>query len=300
LADHVRRLPQARQVAELSTDTVSVATESEKVTIAQPASLTSVLALHTRGGSLRLGNRQIGVSQTIAAQKHYTLGTVVPIQFADGRTERFTVAAIYATNAVTADYLMTRAAWIPNTQTVLDDTVLVKLAPGQQVAPAQAAIEQAVKGYGSPAVDTRGAFIDSQTAGVSAFVGIIYVMLAMAILIALGSIANTLSLSVYERRRELGVLRAIGQSRRQLRSMIRLESVITSAVGSITGVALGIFAGWGLVEALASPDDTTRVSIPAATLVLILAIGALAGVLASRRPARAAARIDVLTAVASE
>ena len=300
LADHVRRLPQARQVAELSTDTVSVATESEKVTIAQPASLTSVLALHTRGGSLRLGNRQIGVSQTIAAQKHYTLGTVVPIQFADGRTERFTVAAIYATNAVTADYLMTRAAWIPHTQTVLDDTVLVKLAPGQQVAPAQAAIEQAVKGYGSPAVDTRGAFIDSQTAGVSAFVGIIYVMLAMAILIALGSIANTLSLSVYERRRELGVLRAIGQSRRQLRSMIRLESVITSAVGSITGVALGIFAGWGLVEALASPDDTTRVSIPAATLVLILAIGALAGVLASRRPARAAARIDVLTAVASE
>ncbi|MGZ4326968.1 MAG: ABC transporter permease [Solirubrobacteraceae bacterium] len=300
LADRVRRLPQVRQVAELSTDSVKVFTDSEKVTIAQPASLTSVLALRTSSGSLRLGDRQIAVSQTVAAQKHYKLGTVVPIQFADGTTERFAVAAIYGTNAVTEDYLMTRAAWIPHAQTVLDDTVLVKLAPGQPVAPAQDAIKHAVKGYGAPAVDTRGAFIDSQTAGVSAFVGIIYVMLAMAILIALGSIANTLSLSIHERTRELGVLRAIGQSRRQLRSMIRLESVITSAVGSITGVALGIFAGCGLVEALASPYDTTRISFPAPTLVLILAICALAGVLASRRPARAAARIDVLTAVASE
>src|SRR5262249_14301580 len=225
---------------------------------------------------------------------------VVPIEFADGTTQRFAVAGIYATNALTEDYLMPRAAWIPHTQTVLDDTVLVKLAPGQQVAGAQAAVKLAVRGYGAPAVDTRSAFIDAQTKGVSAFVGIIYVMLAMAILIALGSIANTLSLSIYERTRELGVLRAIGQSRRQLRSMIRIESVITSAVGSITGVALGVFAGWGLVSALASPYDTTRVSIPAATLVLILAIGGLAGVLASRRPARAAARIDVLTAVASE
>ena len=299
-ANDVRRLPQVQQVVELSTDTVRVSADSENVTIAQPASLSSVLALQTRGGSLRLGDRQIGVSQTVAAQKHYKLGTAIPIQFADGTTERFTVDAIYATNAVTDDYLITRAAWLPHTQTVLDDTVLIKLAPGQPVATAQDAVRRAVKGYGAPAVDTRAGFIDSQTAGASAFVGIIYVMLAMAILIALGSIANTLSLSIHERTRELGVLRAIGQSRRQLRSMIRLESVITSAVGSITGVVIGVFAGWGLVEALASPYDQTRVSFPAATLVLILALGALAGVLASRRPARAAARIDVLTAIASE
>jgi putative ABC transport system permease protein len=201
---------------------------------------------------------------------------------------------------MTDDYLMTRAAWAAHTQTVSDDTVLVKLAPGRGVAAVEDAVKQAVKGYGVPTVDTRAAFIDSQTKGVSAFVGIIYVMLAMAVLIALGSIANTLSLSIYERTRELGVLRAIGQSRRQLRSMIRLESVITSAVGSITGVALGMFAGWGLFEALSPPYAATRLSLPAATLVLIIAIGALAGMLASRRPARAAARIDVLSAIASE
>jgi putative ABC transport system permease protein len=121
-ANDVRRLPQVQQVAELSTDTVRVSAGSEKVTIAQPASLSSVLALQTRGGSLRLGDRQIGVSQTVAAQKHYKLGTAIPLQFADGTTERFTVGAIYATNAVTDDYLMTRAAWLPHTRTVLDDT----------------------------------------------------------------------------------------------------------------------------------------------------------------------------------
>jgi putative ABC transport system permease protein len=259
-----------------------------------------VLDLHATSGSLTLNEAQIGVSQKIAAKNHYKLGTVVPVEFADGTTERFTVGAIYESNAVTEDYLIPRAAWLPHTQTVLDQTVLVKLAPGQNVGAAQSAVRTAVKGFGAPSVDTRAGFIDAQTKGVSAFVGITYVMLAMAILIALGGIANTLSLSIHERTRELGVLRAIGQSRRQLRSMIRLESVITSSIGSVTGVAVGIFAGWGLVEALSSPYEATRVSIPAATLVLILVLGAVAGVLASRRPARAATRIDVLRAIASE
>jgi putative ABC transport system permease protein len=300
LADDVRRLPQVQQVAELSADTVRVAGTSEKVTIAQPASLPGVLGLDTSSGSLRLSDTELGVSQRVAAEKHYQLGTAIPIQFADGTMERFAVGAIYQTNAVTEDYLLPRAAWLPHAQTVLDATVLVKLAPGQGTAVAQAAVKHAVRGYGGPTVDTRAAFVKAQMAGVSALVGITYVMLAMAILIALGGIANTLSLAIHERTRELGVLRAIGQSRRQVRSMVRLESMITSAIGSVTGVALGTFAGWGLVEALAAPRDTTRVSIPAATLALILVIAALAGVLASRRPARAATRVDVLRAIASE
>jgi ABC-type antimicrobial peptide transport system permease subunit len=79
-----------------------------------------------------------------------------------------------------------------------------------------------------------------------------------------------------------------------------MESVITSAVGSVTGVALGVFAGWGLVEALAQPYDTTHVSIPAATLAVVLVIGALSGVLASRRPSRAATHVDVLRAIAGD
>jgi putative ABC transport system permease protein len=300
LAADIRRLPQVQQVAELSTDTLRVADASNKVTIAQPGLLPSVLALGPRSGLLGLSDTEIGVSQTVATEKRYKLGSVIPIQFADGARQRFTVGAIYNTNAVTEDYLLPRAAWLPHTQTVLDATVLVKLARGQDPAAAKAAVKRVVTSYGAPTVDTRDAFVDAQTAGVSGFVGIIYVMLAMAILIALGGIANTLSLSIHERTRELGVLRAIGQSRRQVRAMVRLESVITSAIGSVTGVALGTFAGWGLVQALASPHDTTRVSIPAGTLALILVIGALAGILASRRPGRDATRIDVLRAIAAE
>ena len=300
LADDIRRLPEVSQVAELSADTLRVAGASEKVTIANPTSLPSVLALGAGSGSPRLTDTEIGVSQTIASEKHYRLGTIIPVQFADGVTERFGLGMIYPTNAVTEDYLLPRAAWVPHTQTVLDATVLVKLAPGEDLAAAKAAVKRAVRPYGVPTVDTRAAFINAQTAGVSAFVGIIYVMLAMAILIALGGIANTLSLSIHERTREIGVLRAIGQSRSQVRTMVRLESMITSAIGSVTGVALGTFAGWGLVEALAAPHDTTRVAIPAPTLALILVIGALAGVLASRRPARAATRVDVLRAIATE
>jgi putative ABC transport system permease protein len=300
VADRVRELPQVSQVAELSTDTIRVARASQKVTVAQPAMMETALALRTTSGSLRLRNDQIGVSQAVAAEKHYTLGTVVPVQFADGATERFTIGAIYGTNAITADYLLTRQAWTPHTQTVLDTTLLVTLPRGQGMAAAQGAVKRAVRSYGAPTVDTREAFIQSQTSGVSAFMGIVYVMLAITILIALGGIANTLSLSIHERTRELGVLRAIGQSHRQLRSMIRQESMITAAVGSVTGVALGTFAGWGLVAALASPTEVTQVSIPVATLALILVIGSLAGTLAARRPARAATRVDVLTAIARE
>jgi putative ABC transport system permease protein len=122
-------------------------------------------------------------------------------------------------------------------------------------------------------------------------------MLALAVVIALMGIANTLSLSIHERVRELGLLRAVGQSRRQARSMVRWESVTISVLGTTGGVMLGLFLGWALVEAV-SAGGTVRFSLPLAGLVLIVVVGAAAGVLAAIRPARRAARLPVVAAVA--
>ena len=116
-------------------------------------------------------------------------------------------------------------------------------------------------------------------------------------------IANTLSLSVYERTRELGLLRAIGESRRQLRSMVRWESVIIAVFGTVGGLGVGVFLGWALVQAASTGTGdmiAPTFSAPVGQLAVLLVVGAVAGVLAGLRPARRAAKLPVLQAVASE
>jgi putative ABC transport system permease protein len=133
---------------------------------------------------------------------------------------------------------------------------------------------------------------------VNTILGLVYVMLALAILIALMGVANTLSLSIHERTRELGLLRALGQTRAQARGMIRWESVIVAAFGTVGGVLLGTFLGWAVVRS--SSSATLGVfSAPPAQLVLFLVLGVLTGIAAGIRPARRAARMNALTAIAA-
>ncbi|HEX9540098.1 MAG TPA: FtsX-like permease family protein [Streptosporangiaceae bacterium] len=131
-------------------------------------------------------------------------------------------------------------------------------------------------------------------------------MLTLAVLIALMTIANAVSLAVHKRTRELGLLRAVGQTRAQLRSMIRWDATIVAAFGCLLGLALGTFTGWSVVRAAAGasqslgPVAITAVTVPAAQLAIVLVAGIAAGVLAARRPARRAARLDVLAAITTE
>jgi putative ABC transport system permease protein len=123
-------------------------------------------------------------------------------------------------------------------------------------------------------------------------------MLGLAIIIALMGIANTMSLSIHERVRELGLLRAVGADRSQVRSMIRWESVVIALFGTIGGLALGLFLGWALVTAGAG-EVALSFSVPIGQLVPVVVVGASAGVLAAIRPARRGARVDVIDALAT-
>ena len=122
-------------------------------------------------------------------------------------------------------------------------------------------------------------------------------LLALAVVIALLGIANTLALSIYERKRELGLLRAVGMSRAQVRSSIRWESVVIAMFGTALGLAIGAFFGWAMMKALAD-EGLDRLTIPVGQLVVVTAIAAFAGVGAAVMPARRAALADVLKAVA--
>jgi putative ABC transport system permease protein len=113
-------------------------------------------------------------------------------------------------------------------------------------------------------------------------------------------IATTLSLSIHERTRELGLLRAVGQTRRQTRAMVRGEALIVALFSTVGGLGLGVFLGWALVSALAIDGFVSSLAVPTVPLAVVLALGALVGVVAAVRPAHRAARMDVLSAIATE
>ena len=176
---------------------------------------------------------------------------------------------------------------------------LIRLAEGANADAVQERIEQRVD-QRFPTVDTlnQQELKDNQEEQIQQLVGFFYVLLALAIVISLLGIVTTLALSIHERTRELGMLRAVGMSRRQVRRLVRYESVITALIGAILGVILGVIFASLLAVPLA--DEGFELSYPIDTLLLLLVLAALAGVLAAIFPARRAARLDVLRALAYE
>jgi len=274
---------------------------SKEITVADPARLAGVMDLDAPQGSIAtLGGPKLAVAKSVADDKGWQLGSTVPVRFADGASDSFTVGAIFdAQGTAVGDYLVPRAEWTPHSGRDADGTVLVKLRQGTSLAAGRAAVERVTPAYGDPKVQDRDQYADTVSSGVSGFLTVVYVLLALAILIALMGIANTMSLSIHERTRELGLLRAVGQTRRQARVMVRWESVIVALFGTAGGLGLGVFLGWALVRAI-SPAGIGAFAAPPPRLALILLVGVLAGVLAGVRPARRAARLNLLTAIATE
>jgi len=160
----------------------------------------------------------------------------------------------------------------------------------------RAALGQALKEFPNAKVQTRGEFVDNQISGLSSVLNILYVLLALSILVSFFGIVNTLVLTVFERTREIGMLRAVGMTRRQVRRMIRHESVITSMIGGALGILLGIVLG-GLLIARVDFIDFT---LPIAQLIVFAVAAILVGVIAAIFPARRAARLNVLQALQYE
>jgi putative ABC transport system permease protein len=148
-------------------------------------------------------------------------------------------------------------------------------------------------------VQSRAQFEQSQSNQVNQLLGLVYALLGLAVIIALIGIVNTLMLSVFERTHEIGLLRAVGMRRRQIRAMIRSESVILALFGAVIGIIVGTGLGLALVSSLHSQGITSTV-VPWSNLVIFLILAALLGLLAASWPARRAARLDVLAAIASQ
>jgi putative ABC transport system permease protein len=180
-----------------------------------------------------------------------------------------------------------------------DFQVFVQLAEGVSPEQAQPELQRVVDPFATAEVQSVEEFKDAIGGQLDIILNLILGLLAVAILIALLGIANTVALSVLERTRELGLLRAVGMSRRQVRSVVRWESVIISLFGTALGLAVGLLGGWGMVRALA--DEGFNVfQIPFRTLVVVTLIAGLAGMAAAVFPARRASRLNVLDAIQTE
>ena len=270
--------------------------------VVDPPDLAALLDLDVSQGSVAdLGADQVALHEDYAADHGLALGDPVPVDFADGSSEDPTVGAVYGNNELVGDVLVPRAAWVPHSaERASAGVVMIDLADGVSIAEAEPAVQAVADRFGAPDVQDRDEYIASVAGQVDQMLTIIYALLALAIVIALMGIANTLSLSIHERTRELGLLRAVGQTRRQLRSMVRGESLVVALFGTLGGLGLGIFLGWAIDRAIAASEGLGSFAVPTGQLALVVGLGALVGMIAAVRPARRASRLDVLAAIATE
>jgi putative ABC transport system permease protein len=200
---------------------------------------------------------------------------------------------------VGADYLVSLDTYDRNAAGRLDTMVLLRTEHGADVPAVQAAVSDAVAPYADTQVLTAEELTESIAGEVDQFLLMVTALLMLAVVIALLGIVNTLALSVFERTRELGLLRAVGMTRSQVRRMVRWESVVIAGIGAVTGSAVGLVFGVALVTAL-EDEGVSQLSVPWPRLGVYVLAAAVAGVVAALGPARRASNVDVLTAVRTD
>jgi putative ABC transport system permease protein len=238
------------------------------------------------------------ISSDSARSDHLDVGEFVSVRYPTGAAHRLRIIGVYDNNSLAGSYLVdaSERRYLPGG---LDDVVLVKAAPGVSVPTVAAIARRIAAPYPNAKVQDRTQFIGSELDQLDALLNFITALLGLSIVIAVLGIVNTLALSVIERTRELGLLRAVGLSRRQLRRMIRSESVVVAVYGAVLGTAVGICFGIAITEALRR-EGVTNLTLPFVRMALFVVLAGLAGVVAAIWPARRAAHLDVLRAIAAD
>ncbi len=256
----------------------------------------------TSGHLGAVGSSDVVVTTGVARSWRLHVGSALPLGSSQVRTRTYVVAAIIGDpTGLTGDLLFTTAGLADLFPQVGPSVhrVLAQLAPGVTPAAADAALTRALGTLPQVKVQTKSTFIASQNQQFQQLIGVVTALLGLAVVIALFGIVNTLALSVIERRREIGLLRALGLSRRQLRASIRWEAVVVALLGTVLGIVLGLAFGWVVVDAIRS-DGVNLFSVPVVELVAFVVVAGLAGVVAAVVPARSAAGVDVLAAITTE
>jgi putative ABC transport system permease protein len=245
-----------------------------------------------------LGARGAFTEDSFATKHHLSVGSPVLYTAPSGARVRLVIRGIFKPPAGGSPFghvTMSAATWdrlYPNPENLYS---FVKMTGGETAANA-AALNRTLAAFPNAKVQTRQKFIDNQISGLKNVLNVLYVLLALSVVVSLFGIVNTLVLSVFERTREIGMLRAVGMTRRQVRRMVRHESVITALIGTVIGMAVGIVLG----ALLAARVDFIAFTLPVGSLIAFLVAAWLVGLLAAILPARRASQLVPLEALAYE
>ncbi|MEU8959753.1 ABC transporter permease [Streptomyces sp. NPDC048518] len=235
-----------------------------------------------------------------AKDKGLKTGDTFPLKFEDDdKTIELKVAGVYESNEMLSGLFTPTSVVDPHVTKVLDKQVLVKMEGGASDR-AEDAIVKALGDNPAITIQDKDAISNAVAGGINMILNMLYGLLAMAILIAVLGVINTLAMSVFERKHEIGMLRAIGLDRAKVKQMVRLEAVIISLFGAVLGIVLGLFMGWVVGGSIAEKVATYSMEVPVGRIAVFLAVAAVVGVLAAVWPARSAARLNPLMAIKAE
>jgi putative ABC transport system permease protein len=305
VADSLRRNPAVSTLTTIRENQVKAFGKKVTIDRIEPDTVAANYHFHWKPGSdaalAALGSTGAIVNYDFAKDHHLTVGKRLQALASDGTRVELVVRGIDkppSFNPLGLGKIYVAPALFDHTFPTQRNRFVLFDTRGGASAATTASLKTALKPFPEAKLFTQASFRKQQDKNLNQFLGLLYVLLALSVIVSLFGIVNTLVLSVFERTREIGMLRAIGMTRRQVRRMIRYESVIVALIGSLLGMVVGIFLS-GLVTAALAGEGLTF-SLPVGTLIGFLIVAALAGVAAAVLPARRAARLNVLEALQYE
>ncbi|MEV5378086.1 FtsX-like permease family protein [Streptomyces nondiastaticus] len=253
----------------------------------------------TSGSFAGLSGDKVVIDDATARSYHWKLGSSVPVTFEDGKKGTLTVSGVYKGNDLMRGIMVDTKTIAPHQSEISDRQVMVKTKNGA----GESVKESLRKTLGdNPAIQiqTKKDISNGIAKGINLLLNVLYGLLAMAVVVAVLGVINTLAMSVFERQQEIGMLRAIGLDRKGIKRMVRLESLVISLFGGVMGIGLGVFFGWAAGDLIAKALNTYELVLPWGRMGLFLLLAAVVGVLAALWPARRAAKLNMLSAIKAE
>lgn len=297
--DDLRRLPEIGTVSAMRFGIARLDGKVVDVTAIETETITSLYDVKPSTGTLDvIADSGLLVAEKTLLDRGWTVGDAIEVEFATTGARTMVVKGTFP-DADFGEYLISMPTYQANYPTDQDGFVLVSYAAGVADVAGRAAVDELAAGFPAVSVQNKAEFIADAERSIDQMLALFWGLLGIAIIIAVMGITNTLALSITERTREIGLLRAVGMSRRQVRSMIRWEAVIISLFGAVLGLSLGVFFGWSITTAL-SDEGLGEFTVPIGQMVTYLALSGFAGVLAALWPARSAVRMNVLRAISHQ
>ncbi|MFH9417886.1 ABC transporter permease [Streptomyces rochei] len=286
-------------VSPLRNSPARIGGDTEYLTGVNGSTIGELTDLKVEQGAFEVGGTEVVVDGDTAKENGWKAGSAFTVAYEDGEKQRLTVAGVYEGNDMLRGIMVDNSVLTPHLADPVDMQVMVKMSDGASSA-AKDSLQQALDTNPAIKIQDKKDISNEIAKMFTLMLNMLYGLLAMAVIVAVLGVINTLAMSVFERSQEIGMLRAIGLDRKGIKRMVRLESLVISLFGGVLGIGLGVFFGWAAGELMGSTIATYELVLPWGRMGVFLLLAAVVGVLAALWPARRAARLNMLRAIKAE